>query len=166
MSKVKIQNTSSVFGLSALMLFISATSPAGAQLSLTKNYGPEDAPNCHDVFNGMSYTTGDKIVCPERIEGAVDYINNTGAFGVVEHIGHGLLCQKDGVEIEGQNTTQIELSHPFMIALAGLDFYIVTPEIEPSFTEAQDLQIEHVAQEYIMRNRLNYGLACRAYLGS
>ena len=166
MHKVKTQNKGRVFGLSAVILAVTlAGSQAQAQVSLAKNYAPEDAPNCHDVFNGMSYTTGDQIVCPEAIDGAVEYINNTGAFGTVQHIGYGLLCQMDEVRVEGASPTQIELNQPFMIALSGPEFYIVTPEIEPSFEDDQDLRIERIAQDYIIRNRRDHGLVCGRYLG-
>lgn len=166
MNKVKTKNGDRIFGLSALILAMElVSSQAQAQVSLAKNYAPEDTPNCQDVFNGMSYTTGDQIVCPEAIDGAVEYINNTGAFGTVQHIGYGLLCQMDDVHIEGANPAHIELNQPFMVALSGPEFYIVTPEIEPSFEDAQDQRIERAAQEYIMRSRRDHGLMCGRYLG-
>lgn len=163
MTNVKAHKRSAVLGVSALLLAINANSLACAE-NVT-----EELQTCQDVFNGKSYSSGEQIVCPDKIENIVSFINESGIFGEVEHIGGGLLCQNQDVYIEGFEENGFELRMPFMVAEAntGPDlFFIISPEVPAEFANHQDIEIENEAQNYIANNSTYNGRLCGHYLGS
>ncbi|HCK32580.1 MAG: hypothetical protein CMH32_05125 [Micavibrio sp.] len=170
MTNIRAHKKSAVLSVSALLLAIGANSAASAEdARLTKPYASEELQTCQDVFNGKSYSSGEQIVCPDKIENIVSFINESGIFGEVEHIGGGLLCQNQDVYIEGFEENGFELRMPFMVAEAntGPDlFFIISPEVPAEFANHQDVEIENEAQNYIANNSIYNGRICGHYLGS